>query len=135
MKALAMHLNPVAHHSAFRRHRLWLPSALIVLAIGAISVVQAQEEVDRNFKAWATLIVVLLALVLNLVWYLALSRIPWRARLGGFAALVLAVGAAAGLLRVDGSVDGRGLPRLVWRWMKAPPLAVVPEVGGGAVSN
>ena len=136
MKALAMSSHPLAHHSVFRRHRLWLPVGLIVLAVAVSIAVQVQVELERNFKAWMTLIIVLLAAVLNLLWYLTLSRIPWRRRFRGFAVLALAGGAAAVLLRVHGSVDGRGLPRLVWRWTKSEPALVqAPAVSGGAVSN
>ena len=59
---------------------------------------------------------VVVALLLLLVWFLFLSAFRWRTR-----ALVLAVLALAGfgfnrLVRIDGSANGSGLPRVAWQW-------------------
>lgn len=61
-----MNSSPSTPPSAFRRHRLWLPLAVIVLGAAAYLGIHAQSELERNFQAWMTaslgmLIVLLLA--------------------------------------------------------------------------
>lgn len=77
----------------------------------------------------------LTALSLGL-WYIFLTGLRWRTRLvlilisaGFFAGLYFGV---KGLTRIEGSIGGSGIPRLVWKWSPRPdgparPLVLAPE--------
>ncbi len=67
-------------------------------------------------KGWSTLAVVLLAVLLGLIWFLFLSRLAWRTRLMSAVLLVLAIFGLSKMTRLDGTTDGVGLPKFVWRW-------------------
>jgi outer membrane protein assembly factor BamB len=111
---------------ATRGHRLWFPATVFVLAIGGIVAARMRPEFERNFQAWTTGGITLLAILLGLVWFFFLSRFPGRVRLIGFVALALAGLGLWPSVRVDGTVDGRGLPKFAWRWNVQRP--VVPTV-------
>ncbi len=103
-----------------RGHRLWIPISLVTLAALAITAIQLQPEVDRNFKSWAGSAIGLLASVFVVIWFALLSRVRWKLRLTTLAIVGLSVFGLSKAVRVDGTVDGRGLPRLVWRWTEGP---------------
>jgi outer membrane protein assembly factor BamB len=100
-------------------HRLWLPIGVGLLALGLLAWVHLQPDLERNLKAWATGAILILSLSLFLAWFLFLSRLPTRLRLGTFAFLLLAALLSPSILRIDGSVSGTGLPRIAWR--RTPP--------------
>jgi outer membrane protein assembly factor BamB len=87
----------------------------LLTAIGAV-VIQLQPELERNYRQWLMTGVLALALLLTLLWFLLLSGFRWRTRLIVLALLAIIGFAAPQLLRVDGTRDGTGLPRLAWRW-------------------
>ena len=101
-------------------HRLWLVVAIVVFAGTGLAFVRLQPELERNLKDWISVSLVLLAMLLTLVWFLFFSRI--RGRIRGFVAgiLALSVFGVSKTVRVNGTVDGTGLPKLGWRW-NAPP--------------
>ena len=116
-----------------RGHRLYLPIGIAVLAAGGMALVQAQSELERNMKSWFSLAILVLAGLLGVVWWVLLSRFRWRTRLLAVAVLALAWWAFPRLTRVEGTMDGRGLPRLVWRWsetVKRAPLVVARPAQG-----
>ncbi len=79
-------------------------------------ILNLQPDLERNAQIWLTAAIALLAALLGMFWLVFLSRLRWRTRLITFAILIATVGALAALLKVDGTVDGRGLPRFVWKW-------------------
>ncbi|MDH4371921.1 MAG: PQQ-binding-like beta-propeller repeat protein, partial [Verrucomicrobiota bacterium] len=93
----------------------WFPAITVALVAAGIAAVQWRPELERNLRAWATAALSLLGILLLLVWFLASSRFRARTRLVGLALVVLCVLALKGSLRVDGTINGTGLPRLVWR--------------------
>ncbi|MEY4485079.1 MAG: hypothetical protein RL693_2531 [Verrucomicrobiota bacterium] len=97
-------------------HRLWLPFSIGLLAVLSVIVVRLRPEMDSNFKAWLTSAIVLLATLISLIWFLFLSRFPWRTRLLAFAGLLVLAFGLSKTLKVNGTVDGTGLPKLVWVW-------------------
>ncbi len=103
-----------------RGHRLWIPISLVALAALGIATVQLQPEMDRNFKSWAESAIGLLTSLLVVLWFTLLSRVRWKPRLLTLALVGLAAFGLSKAVRVDGTVDGRGLPRLVWRWTEGP---------------
>ncbi|MDZ4288108.1 MAG: PQQ-binding-like beta-propeller repeat protein [Prosthecobacter sp.] len=110
--------------SAARGHRLWLPITFAALTGMAITVLRLQPEVERNIKNALTALMVILGLLLVLLWFMLLSRFPWRTRLWGLAITVVAGIGLKVSVRVDGTVDGTGRPKIVWRWS---PKRVLPQ--------
>jgi len=117
---------------ARRRMRWWVPAALMVLGSTGITLLW---EFEVTFREQASLAVGLLTILALAFWFVFLTGFPFRTRL-----MLLLVGAMilAGvvvgiknLTRIEGSIDGSGIPRLVWKW--SPPrdaglqeLAVAP---------
>jgi len=85
------------------------------LVVAGVTGVQWKPELERNLRAWATAALGLLGAVLLLLWFLASSRFRARTRLLGLAAVVVCGLILKASLRLDGTVDGTGLPRWVWR--------------------
>lgn len=104
--------------AATKGHRVGFPITVTLIGILALGALYFQPEVERNFKAWATAAVVLVAMVLNLIWFVFLSRFSWRVRLITVGAAALAAFGLKKSVRVDSAVDGTGLPKFVWRWTK-----------------
>jgi len=107
-------------------------AGVAILMLAGFGWVQWQSELDNNIKAWIRSALVALGLVLTLLWFLLLSRLSWKVRVGGLILVGLVVLAARQTLKVDGTVDATGLPRLVWKWKTTP---VVPAVSPAAVHS
>ncbi|MEN3940377.1 PQQ-binding-like beta-propeller repeat protein [Prosthecobacter sp. SYSU 5D2] len=99
-----------------RRGLPWFPIVVCLLGLGALAYVRSLPEFERNLKGWVSAAIPLLVVILNLLWFLVTPRFSWRTRLTGLGVLiVLAIGLRLAI-RVDGTVDGTGLPNLVWKW-------------------
>lgn len=108
-----------------RGHRLWIPATIFGLVVIGLAALQVfLPDLDSNLKLWAASAGVLLGLALCLVWFLFLSRFRWRLRLLVTGVLALAVIGLSQSVRVDGTIDGRGLPRLTWKWSMPPERPV-----------
>ncbi len=103
-----------------RGHRLWIPVAVIACTLGGLLVADRVPELERNFKSWLISGILALALTLLVLWFALLSRVPWRKRLLALTLVGLAAFGLSKAVRVEGTTDGRGLPRLVWRWSEKP---------------
>ncbi len=107
-----------------RRPRWW--PALLVLAAeaGAIAWILTSESVQSWLVFPYTMLSVFASLLLLAAWLLFLSRLGWRNRLIGLGAgvgLMAAIVVGIMLLtRWEGSINGTGMPRLVWKWQPAP---------------
>src|SRR5258708_2371108 len=75
---------------------------------------------------WQTMGVTLLVLLLSLLWFFFTPRVALRTRLSCFVLLILLGFGMKHSLRVDGTLNGKGLPRLAWKW-SAPS---VPALNG-----
>ena len=108
-----------------RRTLPWFPILVALLAVGSLVWVGQRAELERNLKGWITTAIPLLAGILLILWFLITSRFSGKTRLKGLAVFIVAIVASKLLLKVDGVVDGRGLPRLAWRWSSSsqPALA------------
>jgi outer membrane protein assembly factor BamB len=106
----------------------WFPVVTLALVVAGIAAVQWRPELERNLRAWATAALALLGTLTLLIWFLASSRFRARTRLVGLAIVILSGLALKGTLRVDGTINGTGLPRLVWRGSHsdATPLTASP---------
>ena len=111
----------------------WWP-AVIILVLGALSLAQAWLLGDtiRQYRVVQTIQTTILVVLALLGWLLFASRLARRVRLGGLAAVLLALGLLAALFRVQG-LSGDLVPILKARWSpreeSAPtPMALAPTV-------
>ena len=114
----------------------WFPVVTLALVVAGIAAVQWRPELERNLRAWATAALALLGTLTLLIWFLASSRFRARTRLVGLAIVILCGLALKGTLRVDGTINGTGLPRLVWRGSHSdatPPTASPAETARNPV--
>jgi len=110
--------------SSIRGCRLWFPTCVAILGGVGLLIIRIQADLERNFQEWFSAGVLVLAFFLVLIWFLLFSRVAWRIRGIAFALLLLMAFALTKMLRVDGTVDGRGLPKLVWRWIPRSDAAI-----------
>ncbi len=110
-----------------RRIRVWIPLAIIVLAIAGITWTQLSTETEEILRFAQCGMIAGAAILLLLGWFLFLSRLRWRIRLGGLFLLFLCGFALSRLVRIDGTSSGGGGLRFAWRW-SPPPGADVSEV-------
>ncbi|MEZ0386610.1 MAG: PQQ-binding-like beta-propeller repeat protein, partial [Verrucomicrobium sp.] len=111
-----MNANPNPPAPKAKGRRLWFLVLVALLAGGGLLATRLQTELDGNLKAWAYSAITLLGGILFVIWFLLLSRFPGRTRLIAFGVLVLAIVGVRFAVRVDGTVDGSGLPKLAWKW-------------------
>jgi outer membrane protein assembly factor BamB len=105
---------------AKRRMRWWIPATLVVLWVIGVALLW---KLEVTFREQASVAVTLLTILALAFWFVFLTGFPFRTRLALvlIGAMVLA-GAVLGirnLTRIEGSIDGSGIPRLVWKW--SPP--------------
>src|SRR5450759_3021689 len=129
-----------------RQMRWWMPATLLVLA-GAASVYLWSREVP--FLEPILIGIGLLTALLLGLWYIFFTGLRWRTRL---LLVVISAGLRAGLYfglqrftRMEGSIGGSGIPRLVWKWspkregparaLTLEPEAASREQPAGAVSS
>lgn len=127
-KAVVPSLRNVACIMSKRRSLPWFPIAIVLLALGSMVWIELRAELERNLKGWITTAIPMLAGILLALWFLITPRFSGKTRLKGLAVLVLMGIALKMMLRVDGVVDGRGLPRLVWRWSSTKQALAKPVI-------
>jgi len=106
----------------------WIPGVILAIAATALGVLKAREQ---PFIEVISLGIGLLTLLALLLWYVFLTGLRWRTR---FLILLIVggvIGASYGTIkyftRVDGSIGGSGIPRLVWKWTPSRDAAI-PQV-------
>ena len=102
--------------AAKRRMRWWIPMTIIALVVANIARIRASAELDSNFKNMQAMLTIAVSILLLLVWFVFLTRLRWRTRLAGLGIFILGVVGVKQTVRFDGSVDGSGTPRIVWKW-------------------
>lgn len=112
MPSDAVPLPPAASRRPIRRWPAWL-----ILGLGAVAVTVIRTRADLPYQSrnLATLVACVIAGGLLWLWWLLLSRAPWRWRLLGCGGAALLVGLGVGLFRIRG-VSGDLMPILTWRW-------------------
>ena len=123
--------SPVSPPPVFRRW--WLVAAIVVAGGGAIAFIQLSDFFESWTRFPFTVLAVAGALVLLAVWLMFLSGLRWRNRFIGLASgLALLVAVSVGLSQVtkwEGSLNGTGTPRLVWKWETQPDRSLsIPDV-------
>ena len=94
----------------------WLPAAIIVaLTVLAIILVWIIDAPHRQSRVLYTVLVLMLAFLLMLLWLLLFSRLRWKVRLLTFGTIVLMLLLSTALFRVKG-FSGDLMPLLEWRW-------------------
>jgi outer membrane protein assembly factor BamB len=99
----------------------WWPAAWIVGIVTAVIVVmRLRDSVPFQQRNLQTLGAVLIGFGLLLLWWILLSRAPWKLRVGAVLLVLGLGGACAGLFRIAG-VDGDLVPILEPRWARRTP--------------
>ena len=104
-----------------------MPATIVLLAGAGILAARLQPDLEQNFKDWVTAALVLLAGILSVLWFLLFSRYSRVARLATVLLLALLAVGAKRTVRVDGTVNGTGLPKLSWSWAAAHRVPSTPE--------
>lgn len=99
-----------------RRMRLWIPIAILVIAVGVITYLQTAPELPVIKRIMFTALTVAISVLLTLVWFMFFSAFRWRTRLVTLVLLAAAFFGMGKLIRFDGSANGSGVPKLVWKW-------------------
>lgn len=107
-----------------RRTVRWWPAWIILgLLAAAIGVIRLRYDLPYQSRNLATMITLVIGGALLWLWWMLLSRVPWRLRLWIGGAVALAVGSGAVLFRIRG-VSGDLLPIFEFRWASsAVPVA------------
>ena len=95
--------------------RRWPAILILILLAGAVTVIRTRADQPYQSRNLATLMALVIGSGLLWLWWLLLSRAPWRWRLLGCGGVALLVGAGVGLFRIRG-VSGDLMPILTWRW-------------------
>lgn len=102
----------------------WWPALVVVgLWLPIMAWVTWSGERTGQDRTMARLGLSAVAGFLLLLWFLVLSRLPWRRRLLGFGVIAAAGVLVANLVEIRG-VSGDLLPVLAWRWTPKPGAAV-----------
>lgn len=117
-----------AHATPSRRVR-WLPGViLLVLSPPALYLVWRIAEVladgDRTLQMVALVTALIVAVIIQAVWWLGFARLSWRGRMIGAIGIVIAAGIAAAMIRIDGH-SGEMLPIFAFRWQATPEQRAV----------
>jgi outer membrane protein assembly factor BamB len=101
---------------------------MFLIAAIAVAICYA---VQMPLRAGVAMILGLLVLLLIVLWMVFRSPMSWKSRLlvfAGFVGLAFAVKAS---VKVDGSLDGTSMPKLIWKWTPraGEGLAALPETG------
>lgn len=118
-----------------RGHRLWIPALTVAFVATGLFIADRIPELERNLKSWLVSAIVLLGLLLLVLWFALLSRVAWKFRLLTLVLVGLAGFGLSKSIRVDGTTDGRGLPRFVWRWSKDPERHYSNQPATNAISG
>ncbi len=118
----------------------WL---FVLLALCALALILTRflNSEDAGMRNALTIMVAMGSGALVLVWLLAFSRLGWKVRLGGLAAVLVLGWALTKLVRVRG-YSGDLIPVLAWGWapesdekLSAPTIASAPEVKNPGPDN
>ncbi len=115
-----------------RRRRWLLPLAIVVADGLAVAVVLQSDLLETWTRFPVAVLCVLGGIVLLALWVLFLSGLRLRTRWALAAVTVgipvLAVVAIRQTTRWEGSINGAGVPRLVWKWEPLPDESLPQEV-------
>jgi len=118
----------------------WPRFPIITLGLAGMTVfwIRSLPEFERNLKGWLTAGIPLLVLLLNLLWLAFTKRYPLKHRMMVLTALLGLGLVLKATLRVDGAIDGTGLPKLVWKGSSAPATtlkATAPSTTDGTLDD
>ena len=131
-----MHTLPDEPRASIRRaeskhaFRRWiLPVAILALGTIAVAGLLFSDRIEGAFRFPSAAAVVVAMWVLLGLWLLFLSELPWPRR--GVMLLIVVGLPVVSLLtlhhyfRREGSLNGSGLPRFIWRHQQSHPLALL----------
>ncbi len=95
--------------------RLWPLHLVISLCILSIGYVWIRDASHRQDKVILTLLLLIIAGILGVIWLLGLSRITWRTKFKSFAVIIISIVAFIFLFQFDG-FSGDLVPKFELRW-------------------
>ena len=108
-----------------RAVRLWPAFVIAALAVVAVVVIQAGDSTGQN-KYTRSVLILVAASGLLVLWWTFISRIGMRVRLTGLGVVLVLVAATSQLVRFRG-VTGDLEPLLRWRWSAVPDTTLPTE--------
>jgi outer membrane protein assembly factor BamB len=99
-----------------RRFRWWIAAIIVAAAAGNIARLRLTPELDNMTRGLNTFLTIMVSVGALAVWWIFLTRFRWRTRLAVFAVVAIVAIGARQLIRIDGSANGRGSAKIVWRW-------------------
>jgi outer membrane protein assembly factor BamB len=123
----------MSQNSSHRQMRGWIPATLILTAVGTSACLRLREIA---FMEPVLLGIGVLTVLLLGLWYIFFTglrqRTRWLLLLIGTGFLISLYFVIDLFTRVEGSIGGSGIPRLVWKWTPkrqgtARPLTLDPE--------
>jgi outer membrane protein assembly factor BamB len=103
------------------------PLILIAVTLLGMAWAQFQPELDNNLRLWALWILPFVCSIVLLVWFLYYGPVTRNAKNNVFIGISILAALAGGLLRVEGSTSGTGLPNFIWRWSARQKLPATPN--------
>lgn len=97
------------------RPRWWLAIVLLIFGVASQLWIWLMWTPDRTMQTMFAYLYGLPTIMALGVWWLLLSRLPWRTRLRGVALMAVGLLVLAGMVRID-SFTGEVFPILNWRW-------------------
>ncbi|MBT3483369.1 MAG: PQQ-like beta-propeller repeat protein [Opitutales bacterium] len=113
--------------------RWWPLQAIALLTIGFLLFVTLSESESRQAIVMKSIGIASFASILSLIWLLALSRLPWRIRIGVAAGLII-IGAGVGSAFKYEGVSGDLIPIFRWRWHQTEMQIALSESTQGDLS-
>jgi outer membrane protein assembly factor BamB len=104
------------------------PCVVLLLWVGALAFAGLQPDLERNLKGWLVMGLTLLTALILLIWFFVSRRFSGQSKIIGLVGLGWILISAKLTLRVDGVVDGRGLPKLAWRWASSTLPSTSPSL-------
>src|SRR5712691_5072451 len=105
-------------NTASKRRRIRWRIPLVILALAAANLVRLRSasDLEGNFKNMQTFMTIGAGILLLIVWLVFLSGLRWRTCFATLGVIILFVAGLRQLVRFDGTADGTGIPRIVWKW-------------------
>src|SRR5579864_5552055 len=97
-----------------------IPIAIVVIAAALVAFLHFSERIETYIAFWAMAAVLMFSAVALVLWFALSSAFTRRTRVRGLLGIAAVLIGAAVLMpmvtRVDGTLNGVGIPKLAWKW-------------------
>ncbi len=91
-------------------------ATILALACLCFLSLQCSKSIESNWRWLFSLLTIVAAALLLLVWLIFFAGLRWRVRLAVLGSVIAAIVGVAQLVRFDGSANGTAFPRITWKW-------------------